>query len=188
MKRILCYGDSNTWGYISGSDHLRYNSNERWTKLLQKKLGQSFEIIEEGLNSRTLFSNDDRPGKEGRNGFTYLKPCMDSHDKFDTIIIMLGTNDRSKPVEEVMQKYTEILDLLRKLHPSSQIISLSLFCGERYEEQSKMVEEYNKANGTNIAFINTAGWIAPSPIHPLRQNHNIIAELLASKIREILSK
>ena len=22
--RILCYGDSNTWGYISGSDHKRY--------------------------------------------------------------------------------------------------------------------------------------------------------------------
>ena len=25
MIRILCYGDSNTWGYISGSDHLRYD-------------------------------------------------------------------------------------------------------------------------------------------------------------------
>ena len=24
--RILCYGDSNTWGYISGSNHLRYGN------------------------------------------------------------------------------------------------------------------------------------------------------------------
>lgn len=36
MQRILCYGDSNTWGYISGTDHQRYNENQRWTKLLQK--------------------------------------------------------------------------------------------------------------------------------------------------------
>jgi len=28
-KRILCYGDSNTWGDISGSDHQRYGENER---------------------------------------------------------------------------------------------------------------------------------------------------------------
>lgn len=52
--RILCYGDSNTWGYISGSDHQRYGNNERWTKILAKLLGNSFEVIEEGLNSRTL--------------------------------------------------------------------------------------------------------------------------------------
>ena len=110
MKRILCYGDSNTWGYISGSDHLRYNSNERWPKLLQKKLGQSFEIIEEGLNSRTLFSNDDRPGKEGRNGFTYLKPCMDSHDKFDTIIIMLGTNELKSTFNNTAEDIVNMID------------------------------------------------------------------------------
>ncbi len=24
--KILCYGDSNTWGYISGSNHQRYGN------------------------------------------------------------------------------------------------------------------------------------------------------------------
>lgn len=116
MKRILCYGDSNTWGYISGSDHLRYNENERWTKLLQKELGQNFEVIEEGLNSRTLCSTDDRPGKEGRNGFEYFKPCMDSHDKIDFIIIMLGTNElkntfnnSAEDIVEMLDKYVEFI-------------------------------------------------------------------------------
>lgn len=37
--RILCYGDSNTWGYISGTDHQRYGNNERWTKILTSLLG-----------------------------------------------------------------------------------------------------------------------------------------------------
>lgn len=34
-----------------------------------------------------------RPGKEGLNGFTYLKPCLDSHDKIDVFVLMLGTNE-----------------------------------------------------------------------------------------------
>lgn len=90
--RILCYGDSNTWGYISGTDHQRYGNNERWTKILTSLLGDKFEIIEEGLNSRTLTSNDTRPGKEGKNGYEYLLPCLDTHDPIDLVVLMLGTN------------------------------------------------------------------------------------------------
>ena len=91
--RVLCYGDSNTWGYISGSDHQRYGENERWTKLLGKSLGDNYEVIEEGLNSRTLTSDDPRPGKVGKNGYQYLIPCLDSHNPLDLVIIMLGTNE-----------------------------------------------------------------------------------------------
>ena len=50
--KILCYGDSNIWGYIPATGK-RYPANIRWTGLLQEKLGNDFEIIEEGLNSRT---------------------------------------------------------------------------------------------------------------------------------------
>ena len=65
-KRILCIGDSHTWGYIPLTDHIRFDANVRWTGVLQKKLGKNYEVIEEGLNSRTLVSNDPRPDKEGR--------------------------------------------------------------------------------------------------------------------------
>ena len=44
--RILCYGDSNTWGYISGSDRQRYGIGERWTSILKELLGNNYEIIE----------------------------------------------------------------------------------------------------------------------------------------------
>lgn len=91
--RILCYGDSNTWGYISGSDHKRYGIGERWTSILKESLGNEFEIIEEGLNSRTFTSNDLRPGKEGKNGYEYLIPCLDTHDPIDLVVLMLGTNE-----------------------------------------------------------------------------------------------
>ena len=112
MKRVLCFGDSNTWGYISGSDHQRYGENERWTKLLQKSLGNEFEIIEEGLNSRTFFTNDDRPGKDGRQGFSYLKPCLATHDKIDVIILMLGTNEMKDTFNNSPETILEMSDRL----------------------------------------------------------------------------
>lgn len=48
MTTILCYGDSNTYGYnpVNG---LRYPKDVRWTGVLQKMLGEEYEVIEEGL-------------------------------------------------------------------------------------------------------------------------------------------
>ena len=56
--RVLCFGDSNTWGYVPGSNYLRFSDKERFPKKLQLLLGGDFEVIEEGLNSRTLISED----------------------------------------------------------------------------------------------------------------------------------
>ena len=109
-KRILCYGDSNTWGYISGTDHQRYGEKERWTKILAELLGDEFEIIEEGLNSRTLISNDLRPGKEGKNGYEYLIPCLDSHDPIDLTVLMLGTNELKATYNKSIEEIGEIFE------------------------------------------------------------------------------
>ena len=49
-KRILCIGDSNTWGYIPGSGE-RYEKNVRWTGKLAQTLGENYEVIEEGVGS-----------------------------------------------------------------------------------------------------------------------------------------
>ena len=35
----------------------------------------------------------DTPIEAGRNGLTYLEPCLESHAPVDLVIIMLGTND-----------------------------------------------------------------------------------------------
>ena len=47
-KRILCFGDSNTWGAIPLSEE-RYPSDVRWTGVLQGLLGSEWTVIEEGL-------------------------------------------------------------------------------------------------------------------------------------------
>lgn len=49
-KTILCYGDSNTWGYVPGkADNAtqykeRYSREIRWTGLLQTFLGKAYDI------------------------------------------------------------------------------------------------------------------------------------------------
>ena len=49
---ILCFGDSNTYGYRPDGSG-RFDADTRWTGLLQKKLGTNDRIIEEGLCGRT---------------------------------------------------------------------------------------------------------------------------------------
>ena len=90
MKTVLCYGDSNTWGY-DPETRSRYPLNVRWTGVLADRLGPDYHVIEEGLNGRTTRWDD--PMEPGRNGLIHLRPCVESHEPLDMIIIMLGTND-----------------------------------------------------------------------------------------------
>lgn len=50
-KRILCFGDSLTWGWMPIRQVVpttRYPFEQRWTGVLAAQLGKDFEIIEEG--------------------------------------------------------------------------------------------------------------------------------------------
>jgi lysophospholipase L1-like esterase len=93
MKRILCYGDSNTWGAdpLTGE---RLEEQIRWTRILAGALGADYEIIEEGLCGRTTVWED--PIEGYKNGYTYLMPCLETHRPLDLVVIMLGTNDLKK--------------------------------------------------------------------------------------------
>ena len=70
MKSILCYGDSNTYGLMPDSPD-RYPRDVRWTGILQKKLGEDYYVIEEGLSGRTTLWDD--PVEEHKNGKKYLQ-------------------------------------------------------------------------------------------------------------------
>lgn len=90
MKTVLCYGDSNTYGY-NPSNGLRYPENVRWTGRLQLLLGEDYRVIEEGCNGRTTVFDD--PLEGWKNGLGYLRPCLNSHKPVDIVILMLGSND-----------------------------------------------------------------------------------------------
>lgn len=88
--KILCFGDSNTWGSQPGSG-LRYPFRSRWPGVIQAELGQGFVIIEEGRNGRTTDLDD--PDQHGCNGRLALQQCLRVHRPLDLVIILLGTND-----------------------------------------------------------------------------------------------
>lgn len=89
-KRVLCYGDSLTFG-DDPVNNTRHPANVRWTGVLQDLLGSEFEIIEEGLGGRT--TNVEHPDLKERNGLKYFIGCVESHVPLDLVILMLGTND-----------------------------------------------------------------------------------------------
>ncbi len=90
MINILCFGDSNTWGY-NGENGERFAYEQRWTSIVQERLGSGYNIIPEGLNGRTTVWDD--PFSPFRNGAKALPLCLLSHAPLDLVIIMLGTND-----------------------------------------------------------------------------------------------
>jgi lysophospholipase L1-like esterase len=91
VPTILCFGDSNTWGYVPASDDERFARDVRWPGRLAQALGGHWEVVAEGLNGRT--ATLDSPVAEGRNGLRYLLPCLESHSPVDVVVIFLGTND-----------------------------------------------------------------------------------------------
>ena len=90
MRSVLCFGDSNTWGYDPETG-ARFARDVRWPGRLQTSLGSDWHVVEEGLNGRT--ATLDSPVALGKNGLTYLRPCLDSHAPLAAVLIALGTND-----------------------------------------------------------------------------------------------
>lgn len=89
-KRILCFGDSNTWGYTPGTGD-RYSADVRWPGVLQNILGDDYCVIEDGLNGRTSVFPD--PFYCYRNGIEALGPALLANYPLDLVILALGTND-----------------------------------------------------------------------------------------------
>jgi lysophospholipase L1-like esterase len=97
MKTILCYGDSNTWGYVPKTGE-RYDHDTRWPCVLRNILNTgsakdnpAYWVVEEGLNGRTSCRED--PIEGDKNGLRQLLPILESHKPLDVVVIMLGTND-----------------------------------------------------------------------------------------------
>jgi lysophospholipase L1-like esterase len=87
-KRILCYGDSNTWGSMAYEG--RYPTAQQWPHVLQRLLGDDFEVIQEGVCGRTAGDIEEKAHRNGKAGFEI---AIRSSSPIDYIVINLGTND-----------------------------------------------------------------------------------------------
>ena len=208
MKRILCYGDSNTWGYDPVAKD-RFGDDIRWTGVLRKTLGSGYTVIEEGLNGRTTVWDD--PIEGYKNGREYLIPCLDTHNPLDMVIIMLGTNDLKKRFSLSAFDIAEGAKILVKTVRQSQagragnappVLLLAppptttlsqdfTWMFEGAESKSvKFPEQFSRvAKELNCAFLDTATVVVSSKadgIHFEADQHQRLGRAIAAKVREVI--
>ena len=212
QKNILCFGDSNTHGYNSKTGG-RFDVNERWTKLLQKNLGDDYYIIEEGLSGRTTSFED--PVFEELCGLNVIYPCMMSHEPLDLVIIMLGTNDTKdrfnansfiigKGLERLAQKTIDthaawrgapnvLLIAPPPIHPDYAKTAVAGEMGDKCVERSRgLAKEFKDvADRLHCHFLD-AGSIPGIEMYPYDwmhlslESHKLLADELTKVMKEIL--
>lgn len=210
-KRILCYGDSNTWGWVPmGMGLKRFTTEERWTGILQKKLGENYEIIEEGLGGRTTMFDDPRPEFPERNGLKSLPAILESHLPLDLVILMLGTTDTKemlsvsqKDITEGMRRLVkaikefkvlegsqspEILVIVPPIVEEEAELASKLFKGGK-EKTASLVQSYAKlAEAEGVNYLDPTREIkvdTTEGIHLDANNHSKLAELVFEKIKNL---
>lgn len=209
-KRILCFGDSLTWGY-DPELRTRIDASFRWTGVLAKKLGDGYTVIEEGQNGRTIATDD--PAEGEKNGIRYIVPCLESQSPLDVMVLMLGTNDLKRKfnycapdiaceMERLIQKITahNMFKLQGKMkillvappHVGEDIRDSWLgdsFGYERAVEVSRQLSPLYEdlAKRYNLAFLDASLYVEVCPadsIHLDAKAQTKLGEAIFSKLKE----
>lgn len=124
MKKVLCFGDSNTFGF-NPKNGLRFPKDIRWTGVLQDLCKDEFQIIEAGCNNRTSFRNN--PEGKIYTGHQVLPEYL--QESPDIVILALGSNDLQRQyrttLEEIEYGLEGLIKIVRETLPESRIIILS---------------------------------------------------------------
>ena len=205
-KKIVCYGDSNTWGYVPVTGK-RYPKGVRWTSLLAEYTGA--EVIEEGLNGRTTVFPDELAPY--RTGSDYIEACVDSHSPFDLLIVMLGTNDMKTYVcncaDASAKGAARICRMARNVCPDIDILLVSPIVLGLWRTEMGPMFQLNKESLENtykfgplfeaqavengFYFLDAARFAEPSKgpmgdaTHMDPENHKKLARAIADKVLEI---
>ena len=204
MKKIICYGDSNTFGYNPEQPKgFRYDENIRWTSLLQKNLGDEYEVVNEGMCDRTGFVNHP-------DGFMFSAPkhfpkMISQTEIFDILILALGTNDLQFQYDisfGAVEKGLETLINTAKEKAKEIIIIPPVVLDERilkgyfsYQFDEKSIVKSRKvgrifrqlANVYNCKYFDINKFTTPSDadgLHYDENSHKLIADKLAEFIKE----
>ena len=212
-KHIVCFGDSNTHGFCGELQGVRFDENTRWTCLLQKKLGEEYLIIEEGLSGRTTCFED--PLEEGLSAIPYRYPCLKTHEPVDLLVIMLGTNDTKERfgasseciaigLGRLIDKAVSCVGCWKNNTPNILIVTpqnigrdyvntwvrptMGSGCAEKSEGLATEYEKIAALKGCHYLDANKVITAAPNKVdcmHLTAEAHVQLAEGMAAKIAEI---
>lgn len=194
---IICYGDSNTYGYdscILMGD--QYPEQNRWTGILESET--DWKIENHGICGRCI----PHTGSQIRFACEQLKAWQDK-DAPVWIWIMLGTNDllqeRQFTAKDTAQRMETFLKkLMAEPAVSSGKITLYLIAPAQmeygawvdeerlYQESRQLGEEYKKvAERLGIGFTDAGKWDIPvvyDGVHFSEKGHHIFAQNIQEEI------
>lgn len=211
MKRILFYGDSNTWGYRPDQENARYPDGMNWVDQLAQLLPEKeYRLFNEGLCGRT--TGYEIPEEPGRNGLIYFPIALSTIDPIDLVVIMLGTNDRRLRVTpqesaKCLERYIHITRApalwFGKKTPEILLIAPAPVCrqaldtkysylwDERAIKDSCELGKHYKALAEQYgcAFLDCAGLCETGEdgVHLSADGHRLLAGAAAEKIRTIFA-
>ena len=202
-KNVLCFGDSNTFGYIAGSGE-RYSKEVRWTALLGDLLGNEYKVFEGGCNNRACFV-------QHQDGEKFIgKEFIKKYSKYgiDLVVSAIGTNDLQKfynpSVEDLEAGFEGYIDVIRSnfdakilvVAPSvikSNVLGcyFNYFFDEVSVEKSKHLADIWKrvADKKRCYYVDFRDKVNVSEVDGLHydeESHKVIAEELAKAVREVL--
>lgn len=189
MKNVLCFGDSNTYGYdpagMRDGTAVRYAQDVRWCGVVQRDLGEGWHVIEEGLNGRTTVRDDMCHLDTNLNGIRALPMLLEAHKPLDAIVIMLGTND-SAPCPRIL------LMAPIKIKPQIADVYMTDFDDHSVEASEHFGEYYaHVAEQFGCDFLNAADFAEPGDIdylHMMPESHESLGHAVAAKLKEMLGE
>ena len=155
MVRILCFGDSNTYGYDPrGFFGDRYGAEDRWVDILARQTGH--DCINAGANGREIPRNP------------YALRLLTEHTPVDVFLVMLGTNDllQGATAKEAAARMEAFLNQLLPHCKSILLVSPPPMKRGAWvptealvTESIHLAEEYKLlAEKLNISFVDTREW------------------------------
>lgn len=180
--RILCFGDSNTYGYDPrGFFGDRYDSEDRWVDLLARQTGH--DCINAGANGREIPRNP------------YALSLLTEHAPVDIFLVMLGTNDllQGATAKEAADRMVAFLN--QPLPHCQQILLVApppmkrgawVPTGELVAESIHLAEEYKLLEKKlDIPFSDTREWkieLTFDGVHFTEEGHHAFAENLRKEL------
>ena len=171
--RVICYGDSNTWGY-DPCDKFGEHYRQRWTDILAEKSG--WKVINQGVNGREV---PDEP------------VCIDADT--DLFLVMLGTNDLLQlDTPEAAAERMEIF--LSGGDPEKMVLIAPPFMvwGEWVQDQELINDSVHLASlyetlaeQLGIRFLNAGKWNIPlcfDGVHFTEDGQDIFAQRLHQEL------
>ena len=192
MKRVICFGDSNTFGYDPRS-YLgsQYPADVRWTGLLQD---MGWEVVNYGQNGLRI---------PRESQFPTIIDQLRRAAPADVVTVMLGGNDllNGLSAEETATRMGALLRCMRK-HMGSAVLLLiappPLRFGDWVQTQ-ELIDESKRLGGlyrelagrVGVAFADAGEWdVAPTfdGVHFSPEGHAAFAKGLAQALETIGQK